>query len=137
MSHDQGHHSRDWQNNPPSSQSQFSQGGPLLHESTEPIRLPKISRAPPRRTDHTYRDFSNYPVDHLPKILQSPTNFPSKLHHILSDPECHHVSQIRKAHIKHMVGASQLLLLINPCFYVLVHTRMLTDHLLDGEFHLL
>jgi hypothetical protein len=48
------------------------------------------NRAPPRRTDHTYRDYSNFPTADLP--LKAPTNFPSKLHHILSDPEYQDVS---------------------------------------------
>ena len=38
------------------------------------------NRAPP------YRDYSNFPTADLP-VLKAPTNFPSKLHHILSDPE--------------------------------------------------
>ena len=42
------------------------------------------NRAPPRRIDHTYRDYSNFPTADLP--LKAPNNFPSKLHHILSDP---------------------------------------------------
>jgi len=48
------------------------------------------NRAPPRRIDHTYRDYSNFPTEDLP-VLKAPTNFPSKLHHILSDPEYQHV----------------------------------------------
>jgi hypothetical protein len=49
------------------------------------------NRPPPRRTDHTYRDYSNFPTADLP-VLKAPTNFPSKLHHILSDPDNQHVS---------------------------------------------
>jgi hypothetical protein len=49
------------------------------------------NRAPPRRVDHTYRDYSNFPTVDLP-VLKAPTNFPSKLHHILSDPDNQHVS---------------------------------------------
>jgi len=48
------------------------------------------NRAPPRRIDHTYRDYSDFPTADLP-VLKAPTNFPSKLHHILSDPEYQHV----------------------------------------------
>ncbi len=96
MNHDQGHHtSWDPQNNPSLGLSPSSQGRPLLHESRELIGLPKTSRAPPRRIDHTYRDFSNYPVKNIPKVSKSQTNFPSKLHHILSDPELAHVSRTR------------------------------------------
>ncbi len=45
---------------------------------------------PPRRIDHTYRDYSNFPTADLP-VLKAPNNFPSKLHHILSDPEYHDI----------------------------------------------
>lgn len=96
MSGDSPHHHQDGKNDLPSGFSSFSQGGqsPHEHKSTELSGMPRISqRAPPRRIDHTYRDFSNYPIDALPKVLKSATNFPSKLHHILSDPEYHHVSQ--------------------------------------------
>ena len=48
------------------------------------------NRAPPRRIDHTYCDYSNFSTEDLP-VLKAPTNFPSKLHHILSDPEYQHV----------------------------------------------
>jgi hypothetical protein len=48
------------------------------------------NRAPPRRIDHTYRDYSNFPTADLP-VLKAPTNFPTKLHHILSDPDYQHV----------------------------------------------
>lgn len=51
-------------------------------------------RAPPRRVDHTYRDYSNFPPQDLPpgKADKPPRNFPSKLHAILSTPEYAHVS---------------------------------------------
>ena len=115
MSHDSGHRHHDWQNDPPPGGRPFMRGSPFQqNESIEPIGLPKMRRAPPRRTDHTYHNFSNYPVANLPRVLKSPTKFPSKLHHILSDPECHHVSQIRKVTCyDNMAGASQVLLLIN------------------------
>ena len=48
------------------------------------------NRAPPRRIDHTYRDYSNFPTADLP-VLKAPTNFPTRLHHILSDPDYQHV----------------------------------------------
>ncbi|KAL3770875.1 LOW QUALITY PROTEIN: hypothetical protein ACHAW5_003963 [Stephanodiscus triporus] len=50
------------------------------------------SRAPPRRTDHTYRDFSRFAVDELPLNKKAQSNFPAKLHRILSTPEFSHVS---------------------------------------------
>ena len=52
-------------------------------------------RPPPRRVDHTYRDVSNYPMEDLPDAgarARAPTNFPSKLHQILSTPAYCHVS---------------------------------------------
>ncbi|KAL3784011.1 hypothetical protein ACHAW5_009116 [Stephanodiscus triporus] len=49
------------------------------------------ARAPPRRTDHTYRDFSKFAVDKLlPPNKKAQTNFPAKLHQILSTPEFSH-----------------------------------------------
>lgn len=52
------------------------------------------NRAPPQRhVDHTYRDFANFPLEELPTRKKAPTNFPSKLHQILSNPEYDHVSQ--------------------------------------------
>jgi hypothetical protein len=52
------------------------------------------SRVPPRRTDHTYRDFSKFSVDKLPMNKKAQTNFPTKLHQILSTPEFSHVSHV-------------------------------------------
>jgi hypothetical protein len=46
-----------------------------------------------RRVDHTYRDHSNFPLEELPTRKRAPTNFPSKLHQILSNPEYSHVSR--------------------------------------------
>ena len=52
------------------------------------------TRAPTqRRVDHTYRDYSNFPLEELPTRKRAPTNFPSKLHQILSNPEYSHVSR--------------------------------------------
>ena len=76
----------------------LSEEGRPSHEETAPTTsLARQSssasnRAPPRRMDHTYRDYSNFPTADLP-VLKAPTNFPSKLHHILSDPEFQHVSR--------------------------------------------
>ena len=47
---------------------------------------------PTRPTDHAYRDYSNYPVQHCPTNMKSSTNFPTQLHEILSTPEYSHVS---------------------------------------------
>ena len=52
------------------------------------------TRAPTqRRVDHTYSDYSNFPLEELPARKRAPTNFPSKLHQILSNPEYSHVSR--------------------------------------------
>lgn len=53
---------------------------------------PQNARAPPRCVDHTYHDYSNFPEEELPHVSKALMNFPTKLHHILSDPENHHVS---------------------------------------------
>ena len=42
----------------------------------------------PRHTDHTYRDFSKYPI----RTDRTQNNFPAKLHQILSTPAYSHVS---------------------------------------------
>ncbi|KAL7426219.1 hypothetical protein ACHAXH_000744 [Discostella pseudostelligera] len=44
-----------------------------------------------RRVDHTYRDYSKFPLEELPTRKRAPTNFPSKLHQILSNPEYAHI----------------------------------------------
>jgi hypothetical protein len=44
-------------------------------------------RAPPRRVDHTYHDYSQFPLDKLPKSKKGSTNVPAKLHRILSNPD--------------------------------------------------
>ncbi|KAL3807890.1 hypothetical protein ACHAXA_009654 [Cyclostephanos tholiformis] len=49
------------------------------------------THVPSRRMDHTYRDYAYYSLENLPAALKTPSNFPSKLHHILSDPENHHI----------------------------------------------
>jgi hypothetical protein len=52
------------------------------------------NRIPSRRMDHTYQDYAYYSTGSLPMPSKTPSNFPSKLHHILSDPENHHVSRL-------------------------------------------
>lgn len=60
--------------------------------ATTPLeRSAPTTRAPPRRIDHTYRDYSNFPVDDLPVGKKALTNFPSKLHQILSFPGYSHI----------------------------------------------
>jgi len=67
---------------PPGPPIHPAQTQPLFHQSSVPT-----NRAEPRRVDHTYRDYSKYPLSELPPVKKAPTNFPSKLHQILSDPE--------------------------------------------------
>jgi hypothetical protein len=46
---------------------------------------------PPGRVDHTYRDFSHFPHDGDYKGKRATSNFPAKLHMILSNPAYSHV----------------------------------------------
>jgi hypothetical protein len=57
-----------------------------------PPNAPSTNRAPPRRVDHTYRDFSQFSCEKPHLSNKAPSNFPAKLHQILSTPECSHVS---------------------------------------------
>ena len=57
---------------------------------------------PPRRVDHTYRDYSRFPAGEVPPgKAKAPMNFPRKLHRILSTPEFAHVSFFRRPNIWH------------------------------------
>lgn len=68
---------------------QLRKGGPEADLGYHPGGSKKKS---PRRTDHTYRDFSKYPADHIPTDRRTQNNFPAKLHQILSTPAYSHVS---------------------------------------------
>lgn len=57
-----------------------------------PKNAPSTSRAPPRRVDHTYRDFSQFSCEKPHSNKKASANFPVKLHQILSTPEFSHVS---------------------------------------------
>jgi len=50
---------------------------------------------PPRRVDHTYRDYSDFPLEdngnNRRSMHRNKENFPSKLHHILSSSEYSHI----------------------------------------------
>jgi hypothetical protein len=66
-------------------------------EGQPPVTTSNVNQSLPtalRRVDHTYRDYSNFPLEELPIRKRAPTNFPSKLHQILSNPEYSHVSQM-------------------------------------------
>jgi len=95
-------------------------------------------RPPPRRVDHTYRDYSNFPLAELPAGKKTPTNFPSKLHQILSTPEYAHVSSflsplilyIIYRHKQLIISYSNLLLYtfhISRCWF------FLKDYIMDGK----
>ena len=104
------------------------------HGSKQPPPRRSGERAkPPRKVDHTYRDFSNYPTDDLPPLSLAPkANFPSKLHHILSDPHYHHVRQSWIPPEYHL----NVRILLSPYshFFFFHHFQLLTlDHLMDGE----
>ena len=63
---------------------------PVLHggASTEPIAGPARQIAPPRRTDHTYHDYATQSPSpyEFPVTKKSTSNFPAKLHRMISDP---------------------------------------------------
>jgi hypothetical protein len=62
---------------------------PLAHgDNGSEILLPIRQFAPPRRTDHTYSDYATQtPSPHeCPITKKSHSNFPAKLHRIISNP---------------------------------------------------
>ena len=75
---------------PPHQSGTISQAPP-----PPPARRPPNRQPPPRRVDHTYRDYSNFPETELQQVKKMPTNFPSKLHLILSTPEYANVSFVQ------------------------------------------
>ena len=95
----------------------------------------QIVRAPPRCVDHTYHDYSNFPEEELPHVSKSLMNFPTRLHHILSDPENQHVSIVlvvcthdARFHISHH-SSCFLMQIVHYCSYM--HT---TDHIMDASW---
>lgn len=78
-------------------------------------------RPPPRRVDHTYRDYSNFPLSELPSGKKTPTNFPSKLHQILSTPEYAHVSSFLSPLILYIIYRHKQLI-ISSCSNLLLYT---------------
>lgn len=71
------------------------QSGTISQAPPPPARRPPNRQPPPRRVDHTYRDYSNFPETELQQVKKMPTNFPSKLHLILSTPEYANVSFVQ------------------------------------------
>lgn len=74
------------------------QGSPVsgLWDGVPPPHPPRTSssnRIPPRRVDHTYRDYSHFPAGDLQasRRKKSGTNFPTKLHLILCTDEFAHI----------------------------------------------
>lgn len=65
---------------------------PVLHAGApaSPAKQEVVARqpAPPRRTDHTYHDFSTHTLSpyEYPSWKKSKSNFPAKLHRMISDP---------------------------------------------------
>ncbi len=53
---------------------------------------PSPARPSPRRADHTYHDYSRFPLTDLPPSKKASATFPSKLHRILENPAYVHVS---------------------------------------------
>lgn len=63
---------------------------PVLHEgasAASPV-APTRQVAPPRRTDHTYHDYATQSPSpyEFPVTKKSTSNFPAKLHRMISDP---------------------------------------------------
>jgi hypothetical protein len=68
-----------------------------LHEvaSSSQAVAPVRQVAPPRRTDHTYHDYATQtpsPYEY-PVTKKSTSNFPAKLHRMISDPSNSHAIQ--------------------------------------------
>jgi len=71
------------------------ESGPPHSAQTQSSFQPSSSptnRNQPRRVDHTYRNYSNFPLNQLPVVRKTTSkNFPSKLHQILSTPGYEHI----------------------------------------------
>ncbi len=114
---------------------------PLLNP---PKNAPSTSRAPPRRVDHTYRDFSQFSFDKPHSNKKAPTHFPAKLHKILSTPEFSHVSH-DAMYLNQLLnsiwreGESFNCLLTRFCSILSISLTYLisSDYFLDGEIHFL
>jgi hypothetical protein len=103
------------------------------------------------RVDHTYNDYSLFPLDRLPKDKKGSTNFPAKLHRILSNPEysrvrhslqtvlwvqyCGGVSFILYQSMPSSIFFFFLLDLLNPPpkYYLLNPPTFFSDHIMDGK----
>ena len=104
-------------------------------------------RAPHRRVDHTYIDYSQFPLDRLPKDKKGSTNFPAKLHRILSNPEYSHVRHSLQTNIVgpmrsilHLIPINALILIHLFFFYLNFWTfdtywipKSFSDHIMDGK----
>ena len=70
----------------------FKPSHPHPQPSSSQRTFAPLNRPPPRRVNHTYRDYSTFPLGEIPARKKSQTSFPSKLHQILSAHEHSHVS---------------------------------------------
>jgi hypothetical protein len=121
-------------------------GGPPMHRHEAPapwLHHPSFQPAndrvvPPRRMDHTYRDYTYFPTGDLPAAAASttPTTFPKKLHRLLSDPENEHVSKMSRDTMNDLdIAPSRRHVMLNKSYFdILAHPSIPTDHLMDGEF---
>jgi len=75
--------------------AETGESGPFLDPPPEPLQpqrsLALQSQAPQRRVDHTYRDYSNFTLDEVPAGKNTRSNFPRKLHQIVSNPDHSHI----------------------------------------------
>ena len=135
--------------------SECSPRSPFIHSSQINLIIMEDNttnfRAPHRRVDHTYNDYSLFPLDRLPKDKKGSTNFPAKLHRILSNPEYSHVRHslqtsivgpILRRSILHLIPINALihlflflLDLLNPPpkYYLLNPPIFFSDHIMDGK----
>ena len=73
----------------PASYSAALSPSPLTHVGAPAPATAASARqiAPPRRTDHTYYDYATQtPSPEYPVTKKSTSNFPAKLHRMISDP---------------------------------------------------
>lgn len=72
------------------------------------------ARAPTRRVDHTYRDYSRLPWDKQP-VSGKTSKFPAKLHKILSNPEFSHVRLLCCSFVNNTIIGSNKSIYFSSC----------------------
>lgn len=74
-----------------------SKAAPVLHDGASSATQAPPARqvVPPRRTDHTYHDYATQSPSpyEFPVTKKSTSNFPAKLHRMISDPANSHAIQ--------------------------------------------